>query len=217
MVCDAVAVAPHQPDLPSVDAFVRAAAVGSGGDGGGEAGGAEGAQGSSGAVAALAVALAVDLAAQVANASPGWEERGGALAQADAIRERAISLAAEVEASYRMAMRALARSLAADRNTESGQLDLGDVLGRVIEPLLAIAEAAADAAMLAELVARSGDVLVRANAVAATMLATAAAEMSAHLVEVNLLMTAGDERVRKTRELVAAAAAARDAARSLGR
>jgi hypothetical protein len=87
----------------------------------------------------------------------------------------------------------------------------------VIEPLLAIAEAAADAAILAELVARSGDVLVRANAVAATMLATAAAEMSAHLVEVNLLMTAGDERVRKTRELVVAAAAARDAARSLGR
>jgi hypothetical protein len=216
-VCDAVAVAPHQPDLPSVDAFVRAVAVQAAGGGGGEAGGGDGTQGSAGAVAALSVALAVDLAAQVANASPGWEERGGALAQADAIRERAISLAAEVEASYRMALRALARSLEADRSTESGQLDLGEVLGRVIEPLLAIAEAAADAAILAELVARSGDVLVRANAVAATMLAAAAAEMSAHLVEVNLLMTAGDERVRKTRELVAAAAAARDAARSLGR
>jgi hypothetical protein len=41
--------------------------------------------------------------------------------------------------------------------------------------------------------------------------------MSAHLVEVNLLMTAGDDRVRRTRELVATAAACRDAARSLGR
>jgi formiminotetrahydrofolate cyclodeaminase len=201
-----VTVASHEPDLPSVDAFVRAAG---GSDGG--------VQGSSGAVAALGVALAADLAAQVARASSDWEERGGALAQADAIRERAIRLAGEVEQSYRLALRVLARSLQAERDTESGQLDLGETLGRVIEPLLGIAEAAADAAMLAELVARSGDVLVRANAVAATMLATAAAEMSAHLVEVNLLMTAGDDRVRRTRELVATAAACRENARSLGR
>lgn len=202
-------MASHEPDLPAIDAFARIAA------GAGETG--TGARGSSGAVAALAVALAADLAAQVAHASSGWDGRGGALAQADTIRERAISLAGQVEPAYRAAFAALARSLEGSAGGRSGEGDLGDVLGRVIEPLLGIAEAASDAAMLAELVASSGDTLVRANAVAATMLAAAAAEMSAHLVEVNLLMTAGDERVRRTRELVAAAATCRESARSLGR
>jgi hypothetical protein len=70
--------------------------------------------------------------------------------------------------------------------------------------------------MLAELAARSGAPLARPNAVAATIVATAAAEVCAHLVEINLLMTRDDERVRRARELVAAAAAARQAALSLG-
>lgn len=196
----------READLPSVAAFVR------------NAGAADAARASSGAVAALAVALAADLAAQVAGESTGWEERGGALAQADAIRDRAVGLAAEVERGYGTALAALTSAL--DTNTDihgSPDADLGGALSRVVEPLLRIVEVASDAAELAALVARSGATLVRADAVGATMLATAAAEIAAHLIEVNLLVDGDDERSMRARALSADAASSRDRARALPR
>ena len=164
---------------------------------------------------ARAVALAADLVAQVARASAEWAERGGALAQADAIRARAIALAAEVGPAYQVVLMALMQTLATPPVPVG--VDLGEALSRAVEPLLAIAEAAADAAELAEHVARSGTTLVRADAVAATMLATTAAEIVQHLVEVNLLVTGDDDRSRRARELVVAATANREAARALER
>jgi formiminotetrahydrofolate cyclodeaminase len=198
-------VARSEPDLPAIDAFVTSV-------------GGEEIRASSGAVAALAVALAADLAAQVARASREWSERGGALAQADAIRDRAIELAAEVGHAYQVALATLSRALAEPTATPAaGAPDLGEALERAVEPLLQVGAAASDAAELAELVARCGSSLVRADAVAATMLAPAAAEMCAHLVEVNLLVTGDDERACRAREIVASAAASRESARTLGR
>jgi formiminotetrahydrofolate cyclodeaminase len=189
-------------DLPSVDKFVNSVA-------------ADEVRASAGAVAALAVALAADLAAQVALASADWGERGGALAQADAIRARAIALATEVGCAYEVVLTALTQTLATP--PVPANVDLGEALGRAVEPLLAIAEAAGDAAELAEHVARSGATLVRADAVAATMLATTAAEIAQHLVAVNLLVTGDDDRSQRARELFAAAAERREAARALQR
>ena len=198
-------MARSEPDLPAIDAFVTSV-------------GGEEIRASSGAVAALAVALAADLAAQVARASREWNERGGALAKADAIRDRAIELAAEVGRAYQVALATLSLVLAEPTATPSaGRPDLGGALERAVEPLLHVGAAASDAAELAELVARCGSSLVRADAVAATMLATAAAEMCAHLVDVNLLVTGDDERAWRARETVASAAASREAARTLGR
>jgi formiminotetrahydrofolate cyclodeaminase len=204
-LCEAVCVARSEPDLPAIDAFVS----GVGGDD---------IRASSGAVAALAVALAADLTSQVARASPEWSERGGALAQADAVRDRAIEAAAEVGHAYQVALATLSRTLAQPTAAPvAGAPDLGEALERAVEPLLQVGEAASDASELAALVARSGASLVRADAVAATILATAAAEICAHLVEVNLLVTGDDERARRAREIVASASASREAARALGR
>jgi formiminotetrahydrofolate cyclodeaminase len=195
-------MASRETDLPSIGAFM----IG---------GGARGARASSGAVAALLGALAADLVTQVARDSGEWEESGGALAQSQALRERALALATEVEQAYGAALAALERAVGSGEALRgAGEHDLGQTLSSAVEPLLRIAEVASDAAQLAALAARSGATLIRADAVAATMLATAAAEIAAHLVEVNLLVSAGDERCVRARELLAAAAASRDAARS---
>lgn len=194
----------RETDLPSIGAFMR--------DGG------DSARASAGVVAALVAALAADLAAQVARDSAEWSARGGALAQADVIRDRAVTLAAEVEQSYGASISALARALDASKALSASEpADLGDALTHVVEPLLGIGEVAGDAAELAALVARSGATLVRADAVGATILATAAAEISAHLVEVNLLVSADDERSMRAREFAAATVRSRDAARALPR
>jgi hypothetical protein len=199
---------PEHANLPSIDAFVARLGTGS------AAGTCSAARGSAGAVAALAAALAVDLAAQVALDSPEWGERGGALAQAAVIRDRSIRLAAQVEQLYGAALDGMPPVPAAPVTAPaSGAEDLGMVLAEVAQRLLAVTENASDAAALAELAARAGAPRVRATAVAATMLATSAAEAAAHLVEVNLLVTPDDPRVGRARELVAAAAAAAAAQR----
>ena len=128
---------------------------------------------------------------------------------------RAIALAAEVGYAYQVVLTALTHTLATPPVRAS--VDLGEALGHAVEPLLAIAEAAADAAELAEHVARSGAALVRADAVAATMLATTSAEIAQHLVAVNLSVTGDDDRPQRARELLAAAAGRREAARALER
>ena len=168
----------RETDLPSIGAFMR--------DGG------DSARASAGVVAALVAALAADLAAQVARDSAEWSARGGALAQADVIRDRAVTLAAESAELRRVDQRP-----GASTGRQQGSVGIGASRSRrgahhVVEPLLGIGEVAGDAAELAALVARSGATLVRADAVGATILATAAAEISAHLVEVNLLVSADD-------------------------
>ena len=207
--CEAMTVAEDQADLPALGEFVR------------RLGDDDGVHASSGAVAGLVVALAADLAAQVASASPDWTERRGALAQAEVIRDRAIQLAAEVEQSYGAAMVALDRALAGSGmgsgSTHERDATLGDTLTGLLDRLLRIGEVASDAGQLGALAATSGTMGLRANAVSATMLASAAAEIVAHLVEINLLVRSDDERLRRAGELAAAAAASRDRAQSFGR
>jgi formiminotetrahydrofolate cyclodeaminase len=61
-------------------------------------------------------------------------------------------------------------------------------------------------------VAKAGDTVVRADATAAAVLAACAAEMAAHLVEVNLLASVQQERTARARQLAGAAAEFRSVA-----
>ena len=90
--------------------------------------------------------------------------------------------------------------------------DLGLALERAAEVPLEIAEAAVDVASLAALVAERGEQALRADAVAAAVLALAAARAAATLVEVNLGTTASDERVTRARDLAGSATAAAERA-----
>lgn len=212
---------PHrETGLPSIGAYQRAF------------GHDDTARGSAGEVAALIIGLAADLAMHAALSSTNWSERGGALAQAEAIRARALALAAEIEQSYGAALAALSRALGAapggqgssevePGSTEdehaSSEVELGEALGRAVEPLLGLAVQAGDVAELAGFVARSSEAVARADAVAATMLATAAADVCAHLVDVNLLIGPDDERSGLAHELLASTMRSREAARTLAR
>ena len=166
---------------------------------------------SAGATAGLAVALAADLVAQVAERSPGWAERGGTLAQADVLRERATVGARDVAIAYHRLVQALDAAVA-DPAPATDSTELGRQLVLAADVLLEIAETASDCAALAVVVAQSGDTVVRADATAAAILASAAADMLAHLVEVNLLASTERERTARARALASAAAASRSAA-----
>jgi formiminotetrahydrofolate cyclodeaminase len=76
---------------------------------------------------------------------------------------------------------------------------------------------ASDAAQLAELAARAGDTAVRADAVAAAIYAAAAAEVCAHLVDINLLIAGDDESSQRAHELRSASAQSRESALALPR
>ena len=78
---------------------------------------------------------------------------------------------------------------------------------------LEIAEAAVDVASLAAVVAERGEQALRADAVAAALLAQGAARAAATLVEVNLGTTSADERVARARDLAGSATAAAQRAR----
>jgi len=178
---------------------------------------------SAGATAALVVALAADLVTQVAESSPGWEGHQGALAQADVVRDRAVARSCEVAVAYGLLVEALKGAIAgpgADRHSTSPRdirpsLDsttLGRELVGAADLLLEIAETACDCAALAVVVAKAGDTVVRADATAAAVLAASAAEMAAHLVDVNLVASAQQERTGRARQLADAAAEFRSVA-----
>ena len=79
---------------------------------------------------------------------------------------------------------------------------------------LAIAEAAADVALLAAEVARAGRSELREDAAAAAMLAGGAARAAAHLVSINLASRPSDEAAARA-AVAAATAAAGSAADSV--
>jgi formiminotetrahydrofolate cyclodeaminase len=191
--------------LPSIEAFAERVGPGRG-------------RPSAGAVAGLAVALATDLAAQVARQSEAWDERGGALAQAAAIRGRALHLAGELAEVYAELLDALVAALANPDAARPGpDRELGAQLAFAADLLLRVAEAASDAAELAVVCAESGDATVRADAVGASVLAAAAAEIAVHLVEVNLVTARDDPRLASVRMLARRAAASRSSALELPR
>jgi formiminotetrahydrofolate cyclodeaminase len=158
-----------------------------------------------GSAAAITVALAAAVIELAARASgDAWEEAGGAVAQAAALRLRSMRLSARDADAYDAARRALVQATAGGR----GSGLLRDALAQAAEVPLAIAEAGADTAELACHVSENADPDLRADAMIAALLAGAAARGAAHLVEINLATTTGDPRAARAGELAVAANAA---------
>jgi methenyltetrahydrofolate cyclohydrolase len=166
-----------------------------------------------GSTAALAVAMAAALVAKVARVSSDWPEAGSAVAQAERLRKRIAPLAQSDAEAYEEALAAL--HLPEQLEPEVRDLAIGQVLARAAEIPLVIAEAGADVASLAAVVADRGALERRGDAIAAAILAESGARAAAHLVTVNLTVTPDDERVARARAVVeVASAAARSALHS---
>jgi formiminotetrahydrofolate cyclodeaminase len=127
------------------------------------------------------------------------------------MRDRAISRARDVAVVYHRLVEALDEAVD-ESGPSSESTGLGDQLVDAVDLLLEIAETACDCAALAVVVAKAGDTVVRADATAAVVLAAAAAEMAAHLVEVNLLASTQQESTARAHQLASAAAEYRSAA-----
>jgi methenyltetrahydrofolate cyclohydrolase len=157
-----------------------------------------------GPLAALATASAAELLATIARASTSnWADARGVAAQAESLRDRAAPLAG-------LSSEAFERALGAD----GGDYEVGRAYAHAVEPPLRIAEAAADVAQLAALVAECGDPTRRADAVSAGLVAAGCARAAAELVAVNLTVSANDERVRRVNLLADDATRTAEAARA---
>jgi formiminotetrahydrofolate cyclodeaminase len=157
-----------------------------------------------GPLAALVTASAAQLLADIAHASSdGWSDARGVAAQAESLRDRATPLAGLAAQAYEQALGAA-----------GGDYELGRAYAEAAEPPLRIAEAAADVAALAALVAEHGDPARRADAVAAGLIAAGCVRAAAELVAVNLTVSAEDERVRRADVLAEEAARAAEAGRA---
>lgn len=97
---------------------------------------------------------------------------------------------------------------AADGAVAEGDDALERTLEAAAEVPIRIADAAVDAALLAELAADRGEGTYRADAAVAALLAAAAARAASHLVEVNLGMRKDDPRLAEVRRSVDAASTA---------
>ena len=155
----------------------------------------------SGWVAGVSAALAASLVAKSATRSEGWTGAEGARAQALELRDRLLALAGQDARAYERALTALER-----RDSH-----LARALATAAEAPLAIAETAADVALLAAEAAERADGSARADASAAASLAAGAARAAARLVEVNLATAPEDERVARAHR---AAEAGDDAAKT---
>lgn len=170
-----------------------------------------------GSAAALTVAFAAGLVTMVARSSRDvWDEAPGVVAQALTLQDRASSLTDSDAEAWDEALAAL-RATAdpkpdADRNGPSRNYELEQKLERAAAIPLEIAEIGADTAYLAAQAAEHGDLAYRADAAAAAALAAGGARAAAHLVEVNLGIRSGDERLARAR---ASERAATEAAESV--
>jgi formiminotetrahydrofolate cyclodeaminase len=159
-----------------------------------------------GSAAALSVAFAAGLVAMVARCSRGsWEDATGVAAQGLAIKERAAQLARSDADAWEQASAAL-RDAGNGEVGEGRNHDLEQKLGRAAAVPLEIAELGADAAALAALVGEYCEGAYRADAAAAAALAAGGASAAAHLVQVNLGVQEGDERLTRARASEEAAA-----------
>ena len=168
-----------------------------------------------GTAAALAVAISAGLTAMVARGSGDWPEAGSAVAQAERLRKRITPLAQRDAEAYEEAL--VSMTLPERVEPVVRDMAVGAALWRAAEVPMAIAEAGADAACLASLVADRGTPARRADAVTAALLAEAATWAAASLVKVNLTITAEDKRTEQARRFGDTASnAARQAVRTLG-
>jgi formiminotetrahydrofolate cyclodeaminase len=156
-----------------------------------------------GTAAALTVAFAAGLVAMVARSSRDqWDDAPGVAAQALTLQDRAATLAgtdAEAWNDALTALRAAADPTEGDGNGARADFDLERKLERAAAIPLEIAELGADTAFLAAHAGQHGDLAYRADASAAAALAAGGARAAAHLVEVNLGIREGDERLARAR------------------
>ncbi len=177
-----------------------------------------------GSSSALTGAFAAALVSMVARSSrTSWDDAGGVVASAEALRTRLSSLAAADADAYARA-RDLLRRVGQDRehrgaaaapsvqelNGEQRDLALAEALEISAATPLAIAEAAVEVAELAAQAAESCGADERADAVVATVLAEAAASGAAGLVLVNLAIREQDEWAIRAKAAMAAAHATRE-------
>jgi len=155
--------------------------------------------------------MAAGLTAMAARFSrDAWDGAAGAVAQAEALRKRVAPLADEDAEAYENVLTAMRMPKALDPETRDALI--GSALSRAADVPLRIAEAAADVAELAAVLADVGNPNLRGDATAAALLAHAASRAAANLVEINLGMTAQDERIDRARTLVAVCGQAADQA-----
>jgi formiminotetrahydrofolate cyclodeaminase len=166
----------------------------------------------------LTVAFAAGLVTMVARATEEWEDAQGISAQALAVRDRAAALARNDAAAWEDALAALRRAGSdASPGGDRGSFELEQSLDLAAAIPLEIAELGAAAAELAALAAERGSPAYRADAAAAAALAAGAARATAHLVEVNLVVREGEDRLVRARSSVQAATDAAERALSVGR
>ena len=162
-----------------------------------------------GSAAALTVAFAAGLVAMAARAShASWDDAAGVAAQALALQDRVAPLARADAEAWDDALLALRDAGSGDGDGNGRRRDhaLEQKLERAAAIPLEIAELGADAAQLAAVVAEFGADAYRADAAAAAALAAGGARAAAHLVEVNLGVLEGDERLVRARASEQAAA-----------
>jgi methenyltetrahydrofolate cyclohydrolase len=153
----------------------------------------------SGSVAAVAVAMAAGLVAMAARLAHGWPKASEVVEQAEALRLRMATLALADADAYAK----VTEALRLPRDSTSRAAELEEALSGAADVPLAVAEAAAEVAVLAKLVASEGNARLRGDALVAAELAGAGARGAAELVAINL---AGrdDPRVRRAQDLAAA-------------
>ena len=149
----------------------------------------------SGWVAGVTAAFGASLVAKAAARSESWGEAEGIRAQAVGLRDRLLALAGQDARAYETALGAL----------EQRDAGLARVLDKAAEVPLAIAETAADVALLAAEAAERADGAAQADAAAASALAAGAARACAKLVAVNLGTTPEDDRVAASMRALEAA------------
>jgi methenyltetrahydrofolate cyclohydrolase len=152
-----------------------------------------------GSVAAVAVAMAAGLVAMAARLAHEWPKAPEVVERAEALRSRMATLALADEDAYAKVIEAL--RLPTDSPSRDAEVEAA--LSGAAEVPLAVAEAAAEVAVLAALVAQDGNDRLRGDALVAAELAEAGARGAAELVAINL---AGrdDPRVERAKDLAAA-------------
>ena len=154
---------------------------------------------SGGSVAAVAVAMAAGLVAMAGRLAHEWPMASEVVERAEVLRSQMAALALADEDAYAKVIEAL--RLPPDSPSRTAELEAA--LSGAADVPLAVAEAGAEVAVLAALVAQEGNDRLRGDALVAAELAEAGARGAAELVAINL---AGrdDPRIGRAKDLAAA-------------
>ncbi|WP_395106358.1 cyclodeaminase/cyclohydrolase family protein [Actinomadura sp. SCN-SB] len=135
-----------------------------------------------GGAAAFTAALGAALVAMAARFAPASYGRAGDIAaRADALRERALTLAEEDATAYR----AVLEAYRLPKDTEGRRDRIGKALARACEVPLEIAEGAAEVAALGADIGEHGNPNLIGDAATGVHLAVAAVRSAAGLVRIN--------------------------------